>query len=283
MSATSRSAAAQPSEEERRAAWAAYYAAQAAQAVEAAHDTAPAERQRGGPAGRPAEAERLQSQSSGRTSAGPPTALPHGWTTGWAAEYGCYYYCNAALGLTQWEPPAAASSSSAAQNKRPREAEEHERAKPAKAQPRRPANLFEAFDQGPAAVKEALKTCTDINAFGPHGKTALHLACQNGDAPIAVQLLHATPSPHVNMKSHDGFTALHLAVLADDKNIVKMLIDSEADPIVPNSNGETPMVLASKIGNKAIMKMVSDAVFAKRDVNRPYKKELMPLIGKSKR
>jgi len=28
----------------------------------------------------------------------------------WSAAHGCYYYSNAALGLTQWEPPAAAAA-----------------------------------------------------------------------------------------------------------------------------------------------------------------------------
>eukprot|EP00966_Prymnesium_polylepis_P210426 4872664-Prymnesium_polylepis.1 len=35
-------------------------------------------------------------------------ALPVGWSCGWSAEYGMWYYCNAALGVTQWEPPATA-------------------------------------------------------------------------------------------------------------------------------------------------------------------------------
>ena len=34
-------------------------------------------------------------------------ALPAGWSTGWSAEYGRAYYCNAQLGKTQWEPPTA--------------------------------------------------------------------------------------------------------------------------------------------------------------------------------
>ena len=38
-------------------------------------------------------------------------ALPVGWSCGWAAEHGCWYYCNAAQGVTQWEPPAAPSAS----------------------------------------------------------------------------------------------------------------------------------------------------------------------------
>ena len=32
-------------------------------------------------------------------------AMPAGWSTGWSAEYGRAYYCNAQLGKTQWEPP----------------------------------------------------------------------------------------------------------------------------------------------------------------------------------
>ena len=37
----------------------------------------------------------------------PPAAppLPAGWEAGWSEAHGCAYYCNPALGLTQWEPP----------------------------------------------------------------------------------------------------------------------------------------------------------------------------------
>ena len=40
--------------------------------------------------------------------------LPAGWTCGWAAEHGAWYYCNAALNVTQWEPPAVAAAAAAA-------------------------------------------------------------------------------------------------------------------------------------------------------------------------
>ncbi|GBF93727.1 inorganic pyrophosphatase [Raphidocelis subcapitata] len=36
-------------------------------------------------------------------------ALPHGWACAWDERFGAYYYCNPELGITQWEPPAAAA------------------------------------------------------------------------------------------------------------------------------------------------------------------------------
>ena len=49
--------------------------------------------------------------ASAAAAAARAPALPAGWSCGWAAEHGCWYYCNAAQGVTQWEPPAAPSAS----------------------------------------------------------------------------------------------------------------------------------------------------------------------------
>ena len=40
-------------------------------------------------------------------------ALPPGWETGWAPQYGARYYCNTVLGITQWDMPKPLAKPSA--------------------------------------------------------------------------------------------------------------------------------------------------------------------------
>ena len=40
--------------------------------------------------------------------------------------------------------------------------------------------------------------------------------------------------------SYSGFTPLHYAILGDDKDIVKLLLDHGADPTLENNRGYTP-------------------------------------------
>ena len=58
-----------------------------------------------------AQATAASAASAAAAAAARAPALPAGWSCGWAAEHGCWYYCNAAQGVTQWEPPAAPSAS----------------------------------------------------------------------------------------------------------------------------------------------------------------------------
>ncbi|XP_069063003.1 NF-kappa-B inhibitor beta isoform X2 [Pleurodeles waltl] len=83
------------------------------------------------------------------------------------------------------------------------------------------------------------------------GNTALHLACKEGRYDCAkVLLLHTTGNFNdiqklLDCTNYDSFTALHIAVIRKDLEMVKLLLDSGADLNKPElSCGRSPLHLA---------------------------------------
>ena len=66
-------------------------------------------------------------------------------------------------------------------------------------------------------TRRQLEGGVNINGLGPDGKSALMLACEHGDSIVAVALLDATPPPAINQKGKEGKAALHYAIINDDK------------------------------------------------------------------
>ncbi|OWF44229.1 caseinolytic peptidase B protein homolog [Mizuhopecten yessoensis] len=136
-------------------------------------------------------------------------------------------------------------------------------------------------------IERLLKTGVDVNQRHELGWTALHVAVINGNLRIVKLLLKAGADPsardeytnhvtiarerrfntmHVLMIREQEFsdrlhqrayfkdcTPLHYAVLVDDVDIVKELLQAGADPTLENANGHTPVEYAkSSLMKKAI-------------------------------
>ena len=62
-------------------------------------------------------------------------------------------------------------------------------------------------------------------------------------------------SDKLNLRANfRGCTPLHYAVLADDRDIVRLLLDAGADPLRPNDYGRTPLDYARDPRIKALLK-----------------------------
>ncbi len=96
----------------------------------------------------------------------------------------------------------------------------------------------------------------DINATGRFGRTALILASIKGDKDIVKILLDK--GADVNAKDNDGDTALIKAYIKGNKDIVKMLLDKGADVNIQYSFGHTILMHESERGDKEIVKMLLD-------------------------
>ena len=82
------------------------------------------------------------------------------------------------------------------------------------------------------------------------GKNALHWACEKGRETLVEILLKEWNEYDINARDCEGNTALSLAVISNNEKIVRKLIAMlsryNLSVDMPNNNGETPLILASK-------------------------------------
>src|SRR3954468_12743135 len=100
------------------------------------------------------------------------------------------------------------------------------------------------------AVKALLKEGADVNTTQADGMTALHWAAQKGDVELAKVLLYAS----ANLKATTrigGYTPLLIASKNGDAAMIEALTDAGADANTPTTNGTTPLMLASAAGKAA--------------------------------
>lgn len=93
------------------------------------------------------------------------------------------------------------------------------------------------------AVEQTLQLRIDINAPGPGGLYALHLASDKTvkDKILAIILSHGA---NPNIQNTSGNSALHIAVKVGSLSKIKFLMDAGADPNILNYAGEAPLHLA---------------------------------------
>ena len=77
-------------------------------------------------------------------------------------------------------------------------------------------------------------------------------ACRNGQKGI-VQIFLKKGGIDVNKRDAEGNTPLYYACLKGYRDIVSLLLDSEADVSLANNMSETPLHAASRSGNKEII------------------------------
>jgi ankyrin repeat protein len=102
-------------------------------------------------------------------------------------------------------------------------------------------DLWTAAGQGNLeAIQQHLTAGTDLNAKEPRGGTTpLIISAIFGQGASASLLIDN--GADVNIKSHDGGTALHAAAFFGQVEIVKRLLKEGADINVRNTRSETPL------------------------------------------
>ena len=83
---------------------------------------------------------------------------------------------------------------------------------------------------------------------GIDGFTPLTLAITKASSNI-VSMLLAFPPVDVNLREGGGLTALHLAVLYNNKELVNMLVKDKWVDRGATSEGQTPLVMAKMMDN----------------------------------
>ena len=149
---------------------------------------------------------------------------------------------------------------------------------------------FAAMHASIAVITALLRTNVDINSCDKYGFTPLHLACQSRRPLVVEYLLHAGANPHlaslsrgltalhqaamrgciscvqmllksgcdINARtcSETASTALHLAVSVGASVCVRVLLEARADACVRDTEGFTPLHIASAKGNLEIIRIL---------------------------
>lgn len=98
-----------------------------------------------------------------------------------------------------------------------------------------------------------------IDAPGPDGDTALHLACLYGHVPC-VELLLEKGAKAAVVNTDDGSTALHDAAASGHSDILKILLKEAPDMINhTDDDGDTPLHNAARGNHLDIVKILLEA------------------------
>ena len=106
-------------------------------------------------------------------------------------------------------------------------------------------------------VVAALQSGLDVNLRNRYGHTGLLVAIRNGHSNV-VEVLLEQDQLDINCifkdiwASAESYTALHFAVRHEHPEIVRLLLqDPRTDPNIKDKEGNTPLMLALKLGFKA--------------------------------
>lgn len=84
-----------------------------------------------------------------------------------------------------------------------------------------PENIFSAAKKGNLEEVVSYLTQGSIDDVDEDGKTALHVACENGQYAVAAYLLKQ--GANTKLLDHDGRSALNYAKLSGNKELIKLL------------------------------------------------------------
>lgn len=120
-----------------------------------------------------------------------------------------------------------------------------------------------AIEEGnPEIVRLLLEAGADVNAYDVMGKTALMSAIEHHQLEVAQQLIDAGANLNALMKSDPNAlpgttlvcnSVLHLAIEARNLDAISLLLQSGADPDLPNSEGVTARSLAQQKGLSGLL------------------------------
>jgi ankyrin repeat protein len=115
-----------------------------------------------------------------------------------------------------------------------------------------------AMQRNGAAVRALLKEGADVNGAQGDGMTALHWAAANGDTETARMLIAAGANLRA-MTRINGYTPLFLASREGNAAIVGALLDAGASAKTTSTTGSTPLMLAAASGNTETITRLLDA------------------------
>ncbi len=107
--------------------------------------------------------------------------------------------------------------------------------------------------------KTMLKLSKDVNARLNNGKSILGEFIKNASSAKVIEYLLKDPNVDVNARCIQGNSLLHIAVQAGKVDIVKKLIQKNADITLVNQEGKRAMDYANYNGNQDILALLNHA------------------------
>ncbi|XP_065909397.1 ankyrin repeat domain-containing protein 36C-like isoform X2 [Dysidea avara] len=114
--------------------------------------------------------------------------------------------------------------------------------------------LHKAAWRGDTSKIKELAKPSSVNQLDKQSRTALHLACAQGDAGIATHLLSC--KANTNSRDLDGRTPLLKAVDSNQSECVKALLDAGVDSNAADKDGLTPLHIAAHRGMQEVATML---------------------------
>jgi ankyrin repeat protein len=108
------------------------------------------------------------------------------------------------------------------------------------------------------AVRGLLKQAADVNAAQADGMTALHWAAMRNDAELAQTLLYAGANVKATTRIN-AYTPLLLAAKNGNAAVMAPLVKAGADINAPTSNGTTPLMYSAAAGSTEAVTTLLDA------------------------
>ncbi|KAK3597127.1 hypothetical protein CHS0354_038046 [Potamilus streckersoni] len=104
-------------------------------------------------------------------------------------------------------------------------------------------------------LKKLLDAGADVTVKDEEGKTALHYCADNLETQCAEMLLEADTTL-LNIQDEQMYTPMHMAVLAGNENLLKLLIERGADIHCLDENYHTLVHLATASGHPKILEIL---------------------------
>jgi len=117
--------------------------------------------------------------------------------------------------------------------------------------------IFAAHNGHTSVVEYLVGAGADVNAKDSGGQAALLYASKRSFNETAAFLLENGAEVNVQSKKK-GITALMLAAVWDNVELVQLLLEHGADPNLRDSSGRTAKLLAQKKGNSAVVDLLPD-------------------------
>ncbi|KAK7909540.1 hypothetical protein WMY93_014224 [Mugilogobius chulae] len=113
---------------------------------------------------------------------------------------------------------------------------------------------------------------TDIDKLDKKQRTALHIACLNGQDKVVSFLIQKQAC--LDLRDDTGNTALMTAVQKNNLACVNILLKNQADPNLQDSEGQTALHLATKTNNVSVARLLLNY---RADLNAQTKRGYTPL------